>query len=76
MGQFAFKFQLYKYLQEHLDTIYAEAKRNPEKVGIPFELLGQIGLTGTVSSNHALLSRRVIDAIARGSREVGGNING
>jgi hypothetical protein len=65
-----YRFQLYKELHKQVPAIYAEAKKFADEIGIPPEMKGQIGLTGAVSSCHALLTSEVGKAIEAASRKV------
>lgn len=65
-----YRFQIYKELHKNIPAIYAEAKKFADEIGITPELKGKIGLTGAVSSCHALLTREVSQAIEDASRKV------
>lgn len=65
-----YRFQIYKELHKHIPAIYAEAKKFADEIGITPEMKGKIGLTGAVSSCHALLTREVSQAIEDASRRV------
>lgn len=65
-----YRFQFYKELHKHAPAIYAEAKQFADQIGLPAALRGRIGLTGAVSSCHALLSTEVGRAIEAASRKV------
>jgi hypothetical protein len=65
-----YRFQLYKELHQKMPAIYAEAKKFADEIGITPEMKGKIGLTGAVSSCHALLTREVSQAIEDASRKV------
>ena len=65
-----YRFQLYKELHQKMPAIYAEAKKFADDIGITPEMKGKVGLTGAVSSCHALLSREVSEAIEAASRKV------
>jgi len=65
-----YRFQFYKELHKNLPAIYAKAKKFSDDIGITPEMKGKIGLTGAVSSCHALLSREVSQAIEDASRKV------
>jgi hypothetical protein len=71
--KFKFKYELYHHLFETQEEFLEKAKKIPAEVGLPSELRGQIGLTGTISENHGLLRREIIDAIAVGARKVTNN---
>ncbi|MBJ7600534.1 MAG: hypothetical protein DLM67_26730 [Candidatus Nephthysia bennettiae] len=64
------RFQMYRHLQESAPQVYAEARRIATELGIDAGLKGNIGLTGAVSNCHALLTRRVSEAIEAGARRV------
>ena len=65
-----YRFQIYKELHKNIATIYGEAKKFADEIGITPEMKGQIGLTGAVSSCHALLTTEVGKAIEAASRKV------
>ncbi len=65
-----YRFQFYKELHKNMPAIYAEAKKFADAIGITPEMKGKIGLTGAVSSCHALLTREVSQAIENASRKV------
>ena len=65
-----YRFQFYKELHKNMPAIYAEAKKFADEIGITPEMKGKIGLTGAVSSCHALLTREVSKAIENASRKV------
>jgi hypothetical protein len=65
-----YRFQLYKALHQNTAAIYGEAKKLADELGLPSELKGKIGLTGAVSSCHALLTTEVGKAIEAASRKV------
>ena len=65
-----YRFQIYKELHKNMPAIYAEAKKFADDIGITPEMKGKIGLTGAVSSCHALLTREVSQAIEDASRKV------
>ena len=65
-----YRFQFYKELHKNMPVIYAEAKKFADEIGITPELKGKLGLTGAVSSCHALLTRAVSQAIEDASRKV------
>src|SRR5687767_7892481 len=65
-----YRFQLYKELHKNIPAIYTEAKKFGDEIGISAEMKGKIGLTGAVSSCHALLTTEVSRAIEDASRKV------
>src|ERR1039458_4420027 len=65
-----YRFQIYKELHKQMPAIYAEAKKFADEIGITPAMKGQIGLTGAVSSCHALLTSEVGKAIEAASRKV------
>jgi hypothetical protein len=65
-----YRFQIYKELHKNMPAIYAEARKFADDIGITPEMKGKLGLTGAVSSCHALLSRGVSEAIEDASRKV------
>lgn len=70
MGSFKYRFQMYKELHKQIPVIYSEAKKFAEDIGIGPKLKGQLGLTGAVSSCHALLTKEVSEAMDKASRKV------
>jgi hypothetical protein len=70
MPDFKYRFQMYKELHKLIPAIYAEARKRADEIGITPELKGKLGLTGAVSSCHALLSKEVSRAIEDASRKV------
>jgi hypothetical protein len=65
-----YRFQIYRELHKNIAAIYGEAKKFADEIGITPEMKGQIGLTGAVSSCHALLTTEVGKAIEAASRKV------
>ena len=65
-----YRFQMYKELHKQIPAIYAEARKRADEIGVPSEIRGKIGLTGAVSSCHALLGKEVSEAIEKASRQV------
>ena len=65
-----YRFQIYKELHKNIAAIYGEAKKFADEIGVPQEIKGKIGLTGAVSSCHALLTTEVGKAIEAASRKV------
>jgi hypothetical protein len=57
MGKFKYKFQMYRYLQMNIPTIYAEAKAAADEIGIPKELRGKFGMTGGISGCPRLCAK-------------------
>jgi hypothetical protein len=70
MGKFKYKIEMYQHLSEVKGKIYEEGKKIPSEIGMPEELLGQVGLSGTVSECHGFLSKKVTDAVEAGNRKV------
>lgn len=70
MSSYKYRFQMYKELHKLIPTIYAEAKKFADDIGMKPAMKGQIGLTGAVSSCHALLTKEVAEAIDKASRKV------
>ena len=70
MSDFKFKFQMYKHLQKNIPNIYSEAKKAADEIGIPKELRGKFGLTGSISGCHGALKKEVIKAIDEGLNKV------
>jgi hypothetical protein len=69
-NKFKYRFQLYKHLQANAASIYAEARKAGEEIGITGDIKNNLGLTGAVSGCHGLLSREVDEAISASSRKV------
>lgn len=67
---FKYRFQMYKELHKNLPSIYADARKYADEIGITPEIKGKVGLTGAVSSCHALLSKEVSQAMDDASRKV------
>lgn len=67
---FMFKMEMYKHLAATRQAFFAEAKKIPKQIGMPVELMGKVGLTGTVSENHGLLRRDISQAMENGARRV------
>ncbi len=65
-----YRYQLYKHLQANAASIYAEARKAAEEIGITGEWKGSIGLTGAVSGCHGLLMREIEEAMHDVSRKV------
>jgi hypothetical protein len=65
-----YKFQMYKQLHANIANIYAEARKAADDIGIPPDIRGKFGLTGAISSCHALLRRDVAEAMDAVAREV------
>lgn len=65
-----FKYELYKYLQANTQSIYAEARKTADEIGITADMRGNIGLTGAVSGCHGLLVREVSEAMHDADRKV------
>jgi len=70
MSDFKFKFQIYKHLQENIQNIYTEAKKAADEIGIPKDLRGKFGLTGSISGCHGALQKEVIKAMDEGINNV------
>ena len=70
MGKFTYKIELYQFLSESKGKLFEDAKKIPREIGMPDELLGKVGLSGTVSECHGLLRKKVSDAIEAGNRKV------
>lgn len=65
-----YKFQMYKALHANIPNIYAEARKAADDIGVPKEIRGKFGLTGAISSCHALLRSDVDRAMSKAAREV------
>ena len=70
MGRFKYKIELYHHLSETRGKLFEEAKKIPSQIGMPEKLLGNVGLSGTVSECHGLLRKKVADAVEAGNRKV------
>src|SRR5262245_45637467 len=70
MSDLKYRYQMYQRLHANIPNIYAEARKAADDVGVPRELRGKIGMTGSISSCHALLRRDVTEAMHRADREV------
>ncbi|BDG59035.1 aminotransferase class V-fold PLP-dependent enzyme [Caldinitratiruptor microaerophilus] len=70
MGEFRYRFQLYKALQASIPAIYAEARKAADEIGIPPEWRGKFGLTGAISGTPAPLRRDILAASEAGAAEV------
>lgn len=62
MAKFNYKYQMYKYLQLNIPTIYAEARAAADELGIPKEIRGKFGLTGAISGCPAPLRDDIMHA--------------
>lgn len=69
-NQWTYRYQLYKHLQANAGTIYAEARKAAEEIGLLPDYRGNLGLTGAVSGCHGLLSRQVEEAMHDSARKV------
>jgi len=65
-----YKFQMYQQLQANMGSIYAEAKKAADEIGIPPEIRGRFGLTGAISGCPAPLRRDIMEAGEKGALEV------
>ena len=70
MSDFKFKFQMYKHLQENIPSIYSEAKKAADEIGIPKDLRGKFGLTGAISGCHGIPQKEVIKAMDEAATKV------
>lgn len=70
MAKFTKKFEMYRFLQANIPNIYAEAKKAADEIGIPAELRGKFGLTGAISGCPSPLTKKVREALDKGSTEV------
>jgi hypothetical protein len=50
MPDFKFKFQMYKHLQEKYTQHLLRGKKAADEIGIPKDLRGKFGLTGSIAS--------------------------
>ena len=73
MAKWHYKFEMYKHLADTRGQLYEEAKKIPKEIGMPEELLGNVGLSGTVSGNHGLIRKEIYEAMEAGARKaIGG----
>ncbi|MCL6478081.1 MAG: hypothetical protein K6T65_06655 [Peptococcaceae bacterium] len=70
MSKPRYKFQMYRQLQASIPSIYAEAKKAADEIGIPPEIRGKFGLTGAISGCPAPLRRDIMEAGEKGATEV------
>ncbi|MFZ5634761.1 MAG: hypothetical protein ACOY40_18200 [Bacillota bacterium] len=70
MSKPKYKFQMYRQLQASIPSIYAEAKKAADEIGIPPEIRGKFGLTGAISGCPAPLRRDIMEAGEKGATEV------
>jgi hypothetical protein len=73
MGKWEYKFEMYQHLANTRGQLYEQAKKIPKEIGFPEDLLGKVGLTGTVSENHGLLRKEISQAMEAGARRVVSN---
>ncbi len=64
------RFQFYKDLQTKIPQLYAEAREKADEIGIPKELRGKFGLTGSISGCPAPLREDILKATEAGMRQV------
>ena len=65
-----YRYQLYRRLHSETNAIYAEARAAADEIGVRPEWRGKVGLTGAISSCHAILRRDIEEAMARAAYEV------
>src|SRR5690348_539428 len=65
-----YKIDLYAHLAEHRERLFSEADKLASTLGVPAELKGQFGVSGTNSSFPGLLRRDITDAMSAASRSV------
>ena len=70
MGKPTYKFQMYRQLQANIASIYADARKAADEIGIPAELRGKFGLTGAISGCPAPLRDDIMEASEIGAKEV------
>ncbi|WP_027718681.1 aminotransferase class V-fold PLP-dependent enzyme [Desulfovirgula thermocuniculi] len=70
MSEHKYKFQMYKHLQANAASIYAEARKAADEIGIPREIRGKFGLTGAISGCPSPLRKDIMEAAEKGGREV------
>lgn len=70
MAKPKFKFQMYRTLQANIPSIYADAKKAADEIGIPKEIRGKFGLTGAISGCPAPLREDIMEASEQGAGEV------
>jgi hypothetical protein len=59
VSEMKYRYQLYQRLHAATPQIFADARAAADDIGLRPEWRGQIGLTGAISSCHALLRREV-----------------
>ncbi|MEN8246355.1 MAG: aminotransferase class V-fold PLP-dependent enzyme, partial [Thermodesulfobacteriota bacterium] len=70
MKKFNYKIELYQYLSETKGKLFEMAKKIPGQIGMPDNLLGTFGLSGTISECHGLLRKAIADEVEAGQRKV------
>ncbi|HHY04485.1 MAG TPA: hypothetical protein GX534_04800 [Thermoanaerobacterales bacterium] len=70
MAKFTKKFEMYSSLQANIANIYNEARNAADEIGIPQELRGKFGLTGAISGCPSPLTKKVREALNKGTTEV------
>lgn len=70
MGKPTYKFQMYRQLQANIPSIYADARKAADEIGIPADLKGKFGLTGAISGCPAPLRDDIMEASEKGAKEV------
>lgn len=70
MSKPVYKFQMYRQLQANIASIYGDARKAAEEIGIPAELRGKFGLTGAISGCPAPLRDDIMEASEKGALEV------
>ena len=63
MSKFKYRFELYRHLQKNIPNIYAEAKKAADEIGIPADIRGKFGLTGSISGCHGIPHKEVRQAL-------------
>ena len=67
---FRYRFELYKHLYSNVSRIFSDARAAADEIGITPDIRGKVGLTGSISSCHALLRNDVSTAMDRAARTV------
>ena len=70
MAKFQYKYQMYKHLQANINSIFADARKAAEDIGIPAEKKGALGLTGAISGCPAPLRKDIMEASEKGAVKV------
>lgn len=68
--KFKYKFHMYRELEKQKAQIFADARKAADEIGIPSDLRGKFGLSGSISGCPGLLTTEVIKAIEGVNRKV------